>query len=61
MRLSLKGGITASGLDAAEIWRLAMTGEVMVTELTPQPRTLEQAFMDLTRDAAEFGVIEGAA
>ncbi|MER8048188.1 ATP-binding cassette domain-containing protein [Streptomyces sp. NPDC094032] len=46
-----------TGLDAPEIGRTAAAHGIPLYELTPQTASLEQAFMDLTRDAIEY---EGA-
>jgi ABC-2 type transport system ATP-binding protein len=47
-------GLVVTGLDAAEIGALAAAGGVELHELTPRQPSLEQAFMDLTRDALEY-------
>ncbi|MGA5843757.1 ABC transporter ATP-binding protein, partial [Streptomyces pseudogriseolus] len=38
----------------AEIGALAAAGGVELHELSPRQASLEQAFMDLTRDAVEY-------
>lgn len=45
--------IIVIGLEAREIGKLALAAGVVLAELTPQ-RSLEQAYMDLTRDSIEF-------
>jgi ABC-2 type transport system ATP-binding protein len=47
--------VTVTGLDAARIAELTAERGLPLHELTPQRATLEQAFMQLTRDAVEFG------
>ncbi|TKK81154.1 ATP-binding cassette domain-containing protein [Herbidospora galbida] len=47
------GALIVTGLEAREIGRCALDAGVVLTELTPQ-RSLEQAYMDLTRDSVEF-------
>lgn len=47
-------GLVVTGLDAAEIGALAAAGGVELHELTPRQPSLEQAFMELTRDALEY-------
>jgi ABC-2 type transport system ATP-binding protein len=42
------------GMDSAAIGRVAAREAVPLIELTPQHATLEQAFMEITRDAVEF-------
>lgn len=51
------------GTDAAHIGRTAAAHSVPLFELTPRIASLEQAFMDLTRDAVEYRTstaLEGA-
>jgi ABC-2 type transport system ATP-binding protein len=47
--------LTVTGLDAASVAELTAARGLPLHELTPQRATLEQAFMQLTRDAVEFG------
>jgi len=47
-------GLVVSDLTAAEIGALAAQGGVTLHQLTPRQPSLEQAFMDLTRDSVEF-------
>ncbi|WP_336207720.1 ABC transporter ATP-binding protein [Nonomuraea sp. LPB2021202275-12-8] len=47
------GALIVTGLEAGKIGRAALDAGVALTELTPQ-RSLEQAYMDLTRDSVEF-------
>jgi ABC-2 type transport system ATP-binding protein len=42
------------GLDSAAIGRIAAREAIALVELTPQQATLEEAFMEITRDAVEF-------
>ncbi|XRQ12509.1 ABC transporter ATP-binding protein [Actinomadura welshii] len=50
--------LTVAGLDAAEVGRLAFFHGVVLTELTPQAPSLEDVFMEMTRDHVEYeGVI----
>jgi ABC-2 type transport system ATP-binding protein len=46
--------LTVSGLDAARIADLAADCGVRVYELSPHRVTLEEAFMDLTRESVDF-------
>jgi ABC-2 type transport system ATP-binding protein len=46
--------LTVRGLDSAEIGRLAAADGVPLVELTPRRTSLEDAFMELTRDSAQF-------
>ncbi|WP_344216146.1 ATP-binding cassette domain-containing protein [Kribbella sancticallisti] len=50
--------LIVSGLDSTEIGRLASFHGVALVELTPQTPSLEDVFMELTRDSVEY---EGAA
>ena len=42
------------GLTARDIAQAALDAGVLVHELTPRSRSLEEAFMDLTHSAVEF-------
>jgi ABC-2 type transport system ATP-binding protein len=54
--------LTVTGLSSAEIGQVAVEARIALVELTPQQASLEEAFMELTRDAVEFGTpMEGAA
>jgi len=48
------GVLEVEGLDAAAIGDAALAKHIAIHELTPQQASLEQAFMDLTRDDVEF-------
>ncbi|MFF5427144.1 MULTISPECIES: ATP-binding cassette domain-containing protein [unclassified Streptomyces] len=48
------GTLLVSGPGAPEIGRAAAAHGVPLHELTPQTPSLEQAFMDLTRDSVEY-------
>jgi ABC-2 type transport system ATP-binding protein len=47
--------LTVTGLSSAEIGKVAADAQIALIELTPQQASLEEAFMELTRDAVEFG------
>jgi ABC-2 type transport system ATP-binding protein len=47
--------LTVAGLSSAEIGKVAAEARIALIELTPQQASLEEAFMELTRDAVEFG------
>lgn len=47
------GALIVTGLETREIGMAALAARVVLTELTPQ-RSLEQAYIDLTRDSIEF-------
>ncbi|MEU7332033.1 ABC transporter ATP-binding protein [Streptomyces parvus] len=47
------GSYTVTGLSAERIGELAFTHEVRLHELSPQPASLEEAFMELTRESVE--------
>ena len=49
-----------TGMCAAEIGELAASVGVILHELSPQMASLEDAFMELTRDSVEFHVHEVA-
>jgi ABC-2 type transport system ATP-binding protein len=47
--------LTVTGLTSGQIGRVAADARIALVELTPQQASLEEAFMELTRDAVEFG------
>ncbi|MFC4533534.1 ABC transporter ATP-binding protein [Sphaerisporangium dianthi] len=53
VRPGTDGALIVTGLEARDIGKVALTAGVALSELTPQ-RSLEQAYMDLTRDSIEF-------
>lgn len=48
------GELDVRGVDGEHIGRIAAAHAVPVYELTPRTASLEQAFMDLTRDEVEY-------
>jgi ABC-2 type transport system ATP-binding protein len=46
--------IEVGGMDSARIGMIAAQAGIALIELTPQKATLEEAFMEITRDALEF-------
>jgi ABC-2 type transport system ATP-binding protein len=46
--------LTVSGLSSAEIGKVAAQAAIALIELTPEQASLEEAFMELTRDSVEF-------
>ncbi|MGW6534036.1 ATP-binding cassette domain-containing protein [Streptomyces venezuelae] len=48
------GVLDVRGTDAEHIGRIAAAHGIPLFELTPQTASLEQAFMDLTRDSVEY-------
>ncbi|MFI6509411.1 ABC transporter ATP-binding protein [Streptosporangium sp. NPDC050855] len=55
-----RDALVVEGLEGADIGRIAMSHRVVLHELTPHRVSLEEAYLDLTRDSVEFGVLEGA-
>ena len=55
------GTLAVTGMDARDIGIVAGTAGVTLYELTPRSASLEEAFMELTRDAAEYTTTQGAA
>jgi ABC-2 type transport system ATP-binding protein len=54
--------LQVSGMDSAAIGLVAAREAIPLIELTPQEATLEEAFMEITRDAVEYhGVTPGSA
>jgi ABC-2 type transport system ATP-binding protein len=54
------GLLEVTGLDGAEIGRVACREAIPLEELTPVQASLEQAFMELTDDALEYRVAPAA-
>ena len=48
------GTVVVTGTDSAAIGLIAAREAIPLVELTPQHATLEEAFMEITRDAVEF-------
>ena len=48
------GVIEITGMDSAEVGRLAAAYGIALSELTPIRPSLEEAFMELTRDSVEY-------
>jgi ABC-2 type transport system ATP-binding protein len=49
------GLLSVSNLEAARIGELAAAGGFVLHELTPKRGSLEEAFMELTRESVEYG------
>ena len=49
------GVLTVRNMDAARVGELAAQGGFVLHELTPRRGSLEEAFMELTRESVEFG------
>jgi ABC-2 type transport system ATP-binding protein len=54
------GVLTVSGLSSEQIGRIAAEHQVVLFELAPQQASLEEAFMELTRDAVEYQAVPAA-
>jgi ABC-2 type transport system ATP-binding protein len=50
--------LQVSGLTSTAIGRVAQQAGIALIELTPQHASLEEAFMEITRDSIEFNVVE---
>jgi ABC-2 type transport system ATP-binding protein len=46
--------IEVTGMDSGEVGRLAAAYGTVLSELTPVRPSLEEAFMELTRDSVEY-------
>jgi ABC-2 type transport system ATP-binding protein len=55
------GAIEVAGLTAEQIGEAAAANNLILYELTPLQASLEEAFMDLTRDEVEFHATAGSA
>jgi len=49
------------GLTAEQVGEIAAAHDVVLHELTPVQASLEEAFMELTRDEVEFKTLDSAA
>jgi ABC-2 type transport system ATP-binding protein len=49
-----------SGLSAVQVGEVAAAHGIVLHELSPMQASLEEAFMELTRDDVEFKAGEGA-
>jgi ABC-2 type transport system ATP-binding protein len=49
-----RDALTVTGLTSAQIGRVAAEARIALIELTPHQASLEEAFMEITRDAVEF-------
>lgn len=47
-------GLMVEGIQARDLARIAAQAEVLLHELTPQKSTLEQVYMNMTRDDVEY-------
>ncbi|MCW2873881.1 ATP-binding cassette domain-containing protein [Actinacidiphila oryziradicis] len=56
-----RGALEVSGLTSERIGRIAADNAIALSELTPQMASLEEAFMELTRDAVEYQSPVGSA
>ncbi|MGK5683480.1 ABC transporter ATP-binding protein [Actinoplanes sp. URMC 104] len=54
VRDGLESSLVVSGMSAGDIGRLAAFHGVALSELTPQRASLEDAFMELTRDSVDY-------
>jgi ABC-2 type transport system ATP-binding protein len=52
--------LIVTGLSSTEIGRVAAAAGVALIELTPQQASLEEAFMEITKDALDFTAVVGS-
>jgi ABC-2 type transport system ATP-binding protein len=55
------GTFAVTGLDARDVGTIAAAAGIALYELSSQSASLEEAFMELTRDAVQYTTTEGAA
>jgi ABC-2 type transport system ATP-binding protein len=55
------GALIVTGMDTRDVGIVAGTAGITLYELSTQSASLEEAFMELTRDAAEYTTTRGAA
>ncbi len=53
--------LAVTGLTATQIAQTALDQRILVVELTPQQASLEEAFMEMTRDSVDYHAHLGAA
>jgi ABC-2 type transport system ATP-binding protein len=51
--------LEVAGMDSAQVGLVAARAGIALVELTPQHASLEEAFMEITRDSLEFAPIGG--
>jgi ABC-2 type transport system ATP-binding protein len=54
VREGLESSLVVSGMTAEDVGKLAAYHGLVLSELTPQRASLEDAFMDLTKDSVEY-------
>jgi ABC-2 type transport system ATP-binding protein len=54
------GGLEVSGVSSVTVGELAAATGIVLYELTPQRASLEEAFMELTKDSVEYATDEAA-
>ena len=54
------GGLAVTGMDAAAIAGLAAADGIGVHELTPRRASLEEAYLDITKDSVEYHALSRA-
>jgi ABC-2 type transport system ATP-binding protein len=57
VREGLESALIVTGMSAEDIGKLAAYHGIALGELTPQRVSLEDAFMELTRDSVEFQAV----
>jgi ABC-2 type transport system ATP-binding protein len=55
------GGLDVTGVTAVTVGEAAAEAGIVLYELTPQRASLEEAFMELTRDSVEYVATDGGA
>jgi ABC-2 type transport system ATP-binding protein len=54
------GGLTVSGVTSSVVGEVAFAAGVILDELTPQRASLEQAFMEMTKDSVDYATTSAA-
>jgi ABC-2 type transport system ATP-binding protein len=52
------GALEVAGLTAEQIGEAAARHSIVLHELSPERASLEEAFMDVTRDSVQFHAVE---
>jgi ABC-2 type transport system ATP-binding protein len=54
IKRAVGGGLDVAGIPSGAVGQVAFAAGIIVSELTPRRASLEEAFMEMTRDSVEF-------
>jgi len=61
LRIGESGGLMVSGISSSKIGEIAFDAGIVLDELTPKRASLEEAFMELTKDSVDYAAAAMAA